>query len=465
MQRRVSTGAPLTEELYIRFVALLAAAMLVPAVVFAALATSHPEMRFWRISAGAMAALFCASLLSALRDVIPTVTSTLLANILVGYGYFLALSAVRSLNAKAARRMEDRALFGAYVCLALFVNLAANTYEHRVILVSGGIVVFSAAIILQLVSIRNALSPLGFLISVSACALNIFLAAMRGTSAWLSSETYFFSLSLWDPVFFVGSIAIVFGVSLGYFIMGSSIISERTEALLSSERDLTQQLNAAIDDQRNLQKLLLHEIKRPINALAAGLQAHASHPESGTKGPAPQNLLHIANEAGAFLEAIGQYDELSSLFDSPTKIPLSVSSVIDDLRSKWQVNIYSELAGKMPTIIADPLLIDIALGNLIENAQKFGRTTAKTKIHIHADATYLFFDIEDDGPGIPPGQADKVWRKFYRIGEASENAVKGCGLGLHAVASIAKAHNGYATVLSQVPSRLRFAIAKREEDV
>jgi hypothetical protein len=305
----------LTEELYIRFVVLLAAAMLVPAVVFSALATNHPEIRFWRISAGAMAALFSASLLSALRDIIPPIPATLLANILVGYGYFLTLKAVRSLKAETTERVADFLLLGVYVCLALFVNLAVNSYDNRVIIVSGGIVVFSAVIIHQLLSIRGALSPLGTHIAVSTSVLNIFLASARGASAWLDSEIYLLSLAFWDPIFFVGSIAIVFGVSLGFFIIGSSVISAKIEALLATERALTHQLNAAIDDQRNLQKLMLHEIKRPINILTAALQAQASHLDSPAQGNATKRLLHIANEAGAFLDAIGEYDELSSLFE------------------------------------------------------------------------------------------------------------------------------------------------------
>lgn len=461
-------GAALTEELYIRFVALLAAAMLMPAVVFYALASSHREMRFWRISASAMAALFTASLLSAMRDIIPLLTSTLLANILVGFGYFLALTAVRSLTASAGRRMGDWTLFGAYVCVTLFVNLAANTYDHRVILVSAGIVVFSGAIIHQLLSVQDALSALGIRITVSSSALNIVLASARGGAAWLGSERYFFSLGFWDPVFFVGSIAIVFGVSIGFFIIGSSIIAARTEAMLATEQQLTHQLNVALEDQRNLQKLLLHEIKRPINAIATALQAQASqasHGDNPSNGSETKNSIQIANEAGTFLDMIGEYDELSSLFDNPAKIPLSVTSVIDDLHTKWQVSIYSELTDKTLSIMADPLLIDIALSNLIENAQKFGRNKTNIKVHIHADTTHLIFDVEDDGAGIPPDQSDKVWRKFYRIGEASENAVKGCGLGLHAVTNIAKVHDGYAKVVSQAPSRLRFAIAKRKKEV
>ena len=450
----------MTEDLYVQFVALLAAALLVPAVVFLAMGISQPKMSYWRILASGMGCIFFASILSALRDFLPVLASTLSANILVGAGYFLNVKASRSLDSINRHNASDLTILVVYSGLSLAVNLFANSYEYRLTVVSAGICVFSALTILQLISMRDSLNKLGVWIVVSVAAANMFLALARAAAALWGSEIHILSLSFWDPVFFIGSIAIVFGFSIGYFIIGSSILSTQTEALLDHERILTQKLNASIEDQKNLQKLVLHEIKRPINALSAALQVVQSSDHTHLYSHNAKDLLRLVNQAGSFLDGISEYDELSGLFDHPNKEFIPLIAIEDDIRSKWRIGIDINEDSRAIVIFADPLLVDIALGNLIENAQKFGHTPDNVRLFIHSDTTHILFDIEDDGPGVPSHEWGRIWGKFYRMGASSSNAIKGCGLGLHAVKRIAEVHGGYARVLSQMPSCVRFAITR-----
>lgn len=449
----------MTEDLYIRFVALLAAALMVPSVVFGAMRATNPEIPYWRFLAWGCLAIFLASTLSALRDVIPTLAATLLSNLLIGVGYFLNLKAARSLEGADKHNATDLALLVLYLTLAMMVNFGASNYETRVVLVSFGICVFTAATAHQILSIRKDLSKLGAWIVVSISFTNIVVSSARGAAAFAGQDTYVFSLSLWDPVFFICSIAVVFGFSIGFFIIGMTILSVQTQQLLDHERSLTLELNTAIDAQKDLQKLLLHEIKRPINALSAAIQAS----QGQTRPNDAKTMLSLVNEATAYLEGIGDYDELSSLFENPNTVMQPIATIASDLRSKWRIDV--EVADNIAAhaVHADQLLMDIALGNLVENAQKFGCSHKGIRLRIDADATHFLFDVEDDGAGIPQNEWSKVWGKFYRIGAASANAVTGCGLGLHAVKRIVEVHGGYARVLSQSPSRIRVTFPKTSQ--
>lgn len=86
-------------------------------------------------------------------------------------------------------------------------------------------------------------------------------------------------------------------------------------------------------------------------------------------------------------------------------------------------------------IDADPLLIDELLGNLIDNALKYGARPGHISLNVAANPPAL--TVEDDGPGISPDQCERVFEAFYRAPEATEG---GSGLGLAIVREIAHAH-------------------------
>lgn len=72
-------------------------------------------------------------------------------------------------------------------------------------------------------------------------------------------------------MFFIWSIAAVFCFAIGLFLNGTALISEETRQALEKERRLSEALSEALEGQRNLRKLVLHELKRHVNALATSV--------------------------------------------------------------------------------------------------------------------------------------------------------------------------------------------------
>ena len=86
----------------------------------------------------------------------------------------------------------------------------------------------------------------------------------------------------------------------------------------------------------------------------------------------------------------------------------------------------------------DPLLIEQVLMNLIDNAIKY--TPPETPIDLSASlqGEEVVFEIADRGPGIPPGEEERIFEKFVR-GSATGG---GIGLGLTICRAIIEAHGG-----------------------
>jgi signal transduction histidine kinase len=86
----------------------------------------------------------------------------------------------------------------------------------------------------------------------------------------------------------------------------------------------------------------------------------------------------------------------------------------------------------------DRLRVEQALGNLVENALRYGGGT----IRLAGDARTL--RVSDEGPGFPPGFAPRAFERFSRADES--RGTGGAGLGLAIVAAVAAAHGGSASV-------------------
>ena len=86
-----------------------------------------------------------------------------------------------------------------------------------------------------------------------------------------------------------------------------------------------------------------------------------------------------------------------------------------------------------------PQALKRCLGNLIDNALKYGKATT---VIIEDDRQALVIRIQDQGPGIPEAELDRVFEPFYRIEGSRSRDTGGTGLGLTIARSVAQLHGG-----------------------
>ena len=86
-----------------------------------------------------------------------------------------------------------------------------------------------------------------------------------------------------------------------------------------------------------------------------------------------------------------------------------------------------------------PLMLKRCLDNLISNALKYGGTC---KLSVEQTSEFLLICVDDDGPGIPEGQRQNVFKAFQRLDEARNQNIEGVGLGLSISQDIAQLHGG-----------------------
>jgi signal transduction histidine kinase len=93
-----------------------------------------------------------------------------------------------------------------------------------------------------------------------------------------------------------------------------------------------------------------------------------------------------------------------------------------------------------------PSLVRRAVANLVDNAVKYGGGARVKLIH---DIERVVIVVDDDGPGIPPDEHEKVFAPFYRREPARDPAKAGVGLGLSIARTVAREHGGDVTLANR----------------
>jgi signal transduction histidine kinase len=91
---------------------------------------------------------------------------------------------------------------------------------------------------------------------------------------------------------------------------------------------------------------------------------------------------------------------------------------------------------------ADPEMIGRVVRNLVENARRHAGADGTVRVSSAASGDMLRVEVDDDGPGIPPAERERVFDRFHRSDAGRARGSGGAGLGLAIVRAIVEAHGG-----------------------
>jgi signal transduction histidine kinase len=105
------------------------------------------------------------------------------------------------------------------------------------------------------------------------------------------------------------------------------------------------------------------------------------------------------------------------------------------------------------TLRFDPAKVQTVLRNLLENASKYSLPdSGPVSISIHEEKDCVAVHVEDDGPGIPERDLERLFEPFFRVDPSRSRRTGGYGLGLSLCKRIMEAHGG-SIVASNRPGR------------
>lgn len=100
------------------------------------------------------------------------------------------------------------------------------------------------------------------------------------------------------------------------------------------------------------------------------------------------------------------------------------------------------ITGQAASVVTRPIIIDLIVSNLIDNAFKYGGNPPKVGLHVESYGGRVRLTVRSNGHRIPFHDRKKIFRVFYRGGSELERRQKGTGLGLYIVATLVKRLRG-----------------------
>ncbi len=217
-----------------------------------------------------------------------------------------------------------------------------------------------------------------------------------------------------------------------------------------SEQAQAARIQAETESVRNsLLAAISHDMRTPlavIGGAASSLAAGESRLDAATRGELAQTIVEQASQMTQLVANVLDMTRLES--DAGVAKPEWVSleeivgSALQRLRRQLAAHNVSTRLDEAPTLIlADPVLLEQLLYNLLENAAKYTPSGSHIRISARRAVDEIELLVADDGPGFAPDiEPNALFEKFQR-GRA-EGAIGGVGLGLAICRAIARAHGG-----------------------
>ena len=234
--------------------------------------------------------------------------------------------------------------------------------------------------------------------------------------------------------------------------------------------ELTAAFNAMLDRLEDGMKRLsrfaadlAHDLRTPVNTLMIKTQVALSR-------------TRPADEYRTLLESnVEEFERLSRLIESTlflaraeneqlalTLEPLNMRQKLEKVCEYFsgiaeEANVDVAVEGD-GLLVADPVLVERAVSNVISNAIRHTPAGGRVRISIAEAPEHLMVVVENPGAGIPPEQIEKVFDRYFRGDAARTEAAGSAGLGLAIVRAIMALHGGRATVSSMAGGLTRFAL-------
>jgi two-component system sensor histidine kinase KdpD len=210
-----------------------------------------------------------------------------------------------------------------------------------------------------------------------------------------------------------------------------------------------------------------HDLRSPLTAIRASVDNLLDRKiVQSSRGQ--EHLLHnIADQASRLGRLVDQLLDLScieagalSLDRDWTELPVLISDTLakfEELNRSCRVE--RDLSAKLPLHYVDPDRFVQVLWNLLENASKYASSSSPLRVETDWTGDEVLIRIADRGPGIPPGERERIFQHFYRIDRDRKSHTQGSGLGLAICRGIVQAHGGRIWVEDRPGGGSLFCIA------
>ena len=265
-------------------------------------------------------------------------------------------------------------------------------------------------------------------------------------------------------------LAIIFGGLAFYFLVENRKINKSLEAknaeILSQRNQLIEmsaKAEAATEAKLNFFTNISHEFRTPLTLILSPVEDLLQNDKMRTLAGRQLNLihhniyrlLHLVNQLIDYRKI--EYDK-QQLLTSENNLVEFIKDITDSFTHHAEkLHIALKLFSKEKEIKVwfDINMLDKVFFNLISNAIKFSNNKGQINITIRKDTDFVYVDVEDNGIGLAPDEAERIFDQFYQV---DQHSGKGSGIGLSLSKEIVELHGGNIAVQSEKWKGTKFTV-------
>jgi signal transduction histidine kinase len=196
-----------------------------------------------------------------------------------------------------------------------------------------------------------------------------------------------------------------------------------------------------------------HELRSPLARMRMALELLAEEPDPIRRGELSRRSAEDIAELDALVE------ELLLTARAQASVPRRPFTDVDLLalvRTEAEA-VGAHAAGEPIVLSCEPAMIKRMVRNLLVNARSHGQGGA-IRAEILRSGAHVVLAVEDEGPGVPESERERIFTPFYRAPGPRPPGDTGVGLGLALVRQVARYHGGDVTYVARQPSGSRFEV-------
>ncbi len=216
-------------------------------------------------------------------------------------------------------------------------------------------------------------------------------------------------------------------------------------------RDTLSQLHQSNQALENFSHVVAHELRNPLNVVTGSLDLLERSPLENQQQTIVEMGLRTSHKMNKTLTTLLEFSKLESrqnLIFEPTDMNLVMEEAMNKLQTIIDVHQASVNWNHLPVVQGNADLLEKLVSNLIKNAIIHNGTTApRVMVMSELRADRYYFQIIDNGPGIPSEDQSEIFKLFSRVGKTR---VEGSGIGLALCQRIVEQHGGHLGVDSEL---------------
>ena len=226
------------------------------------------------------------------------------------------------------------------------------------------------------------------------------------------------------------------------------LLSASFNRMLDQVEAANQQLAVALEAQRRFVADASHELRTPLTTIRgnAGLLAYGPDVNDDVRAAAARDIATESERMSRLVEhllTLAQADAGQHLVLAPVALRPLIESVCRQAQTMHTDRTFRSVGLTDATVQADEDAMTQLLWILVDNAVKFTRPDGCIELGLRQQDSTALLTVADDGSGIPPGDLDRIFERFYQSSESRTN--KGAGLGLSIARWIVDEHHGTVT--------------------